>query len=191
MGNASIETLVLTAQSGMITKATKDAFGELTVMHRKMVMGVATRYLGVGGDAEDLVQDVFIHAMKKISQLRDANTFGEWLRVIAVRKAINYLRQRKLVKSLDHMEGHEPIAVENTWEHYDQVETHDLILKAIGELGKNDREILDAFYMKGYRIKEIAETFDIPEGTAKRRLFEARKRLKKVLQDSSKELQVA
>jgi RNA polymerase sigma-70 factor (ECF subfamily) len=55
---------------------------------------------------------------------------------------------------------------------------------ALGRLKSLDREALDAFYMRGLTLIEIAETLEVPIGTVKRRLHTARKRLKRALEAS-------
>ena len=56
--------------------------------------------------------------------------------------------------------------------------------EALGRLKSLDREALDAFYIRGHSLIEIAEMLDVPIGTVKRRLHTARKRLKVELESS-------
>ncbi len=56
--------------------------------------------------------------------------------------------------------------------------------EALGQLKSLDREALDAFYIRGHSLLEIAEMLDVPLGTVKRRLHTARKRLKLALESS-------
>ena len=58
------------------------------------------------------------------------------------------------------------------------------VLEALGRLKALDREALDAFYIRGHSLLEIAEMLDVPLGTVKRRLHTARKRLRVELESS-------
>ena len=68
------------------------AFAELYVRYIRMVHGIlmarAPRL-----DVDDLVQDVFLHAMRRLSSLRDASAFGGWLAAIARNRASDHLRR--------------------------------------------------------------------------------------------------
>ena len=81
--------LVRAAQRGE-----RDAFGQLFERFERHVMAIALRRLGDYGEAQELCQDVFIQAMKKIRQLREPEAFAGWLRSITNRMAINRLIRR-------------------------------------------------------------------------------------------------
>jgi RNA polymerase sigma-70 factor, ECF subfamily len=72
----------------------RSAFGELYLRYGRMVHGILLARVPPG-DAEDLVQDVFILAMKRISELRTAEAFRGWLGAIARRRAIDYFRDAR------------------------------------------------------------------------------------------------
>src|SRR3954452_25419648 len=82
-------TLVEAAQDG-----DRQAFGTLFERFERHVMAIALRRLGDFGVAQELCQDVFIQAMKKIPQLREPEAFAGWLRSITTRMAINRLMRR-------------------------------------------------------------------------------------------------
>ena len=76
---------------------------------------------------------------------------------------------------------------EQTDEPLDQLisrERAERLWAALGRLKSLDREALDAFYIRGHSLLEIAEMLDVPLGTVKRRLHTARKRLKLELEAS-------
>src|SRR5947207_13077376 len=89
--------LVRAAQRG-----DRQAFGELFERFERHVMAIALRRLGDYGEAQELCQDVFIQAMKKISQLREPEAFAGWLRSITNRMAINRLIIRPADTAIDH-----------------------------------------------------------------------------------------
>src|SRR5258707_15029090 len=88
--------LVLTEQAddGLIRAAAegdRGAFGQLYVRYARMVHGILLSRVPAG-DAEDLVQDVFISAMRQLRGLRTAAAFRGWLAAIARNRAIDYFR---------------------------------------------------------------------------------------------------
>ena len=87
--NAADSALVAAAQ-----KRDRAAFGALYARYRRMVHGILLAYTKPA-DAEDLMQDVFVQAMGKLSGLREPEAFGGWLTSIARRIAIDALRRRK------------------------------------------------------------------------------------------------
>src|SRR3954453_18215479 len=70
------------------------AFGELVERFQPAVYAVALARLRDPNEAVELTQEVFIHAMTKIDQLRDPACFVGWLRQITVRMAINRLTRK-------------------------------------------------------------------------------------------------
>src|SRR5258708_3699578 len=97
------EALVRAAQDG-----DRAAFGQLYQRYVRMVHGVLlARVPRIA--AEDLVHDVFLHALPKLSGLREASRFGPWLAAIARNRATDFHRHAKSDSSLED----EPGAAEN------------------------------------------------------------------------------
>src|SRR5215469_9374333 len=84
-----ITSLVEKARAG-----DRAAYGELIERFQPTVYAVALSRLRNPTEAQELAQEVFLHGMKKLPQLRDAQCFAGWLRQITVRMAINRLTRR-------------------------------------------------------------------------------------------------
>src|SRR5207248_1104739 len=84
-----IVSLVERAQSG-----DRAAYGELVQRFQSTVYAVALTRLRNAAEAQELTQEVFIHSMTKLDQLRDPHCIAGWLRQITVRMAINRLTRR-------------------------------------------------------------------------------------------------
>ncbi len=176
--DTSVAQLVCAAQRG-----DRQAFGELVTRYERAVYAAAYRRLGNHAEAQELCQEVFIQALRKIGQLRDPVCFGGWLRSIANRMAINRALRRAPVTAggsaaFDStcVEYETPLASVLTREREDQVHL------GLGRLRAMDRDTLVAFYFDGCSLAEMSEEFDSPVGTIKRRLHTARKRLAKELE---------
>ena len=90
------EELVRRAQTG-----DRVAFGELVTRFQGAVFAAALTKLRDAGEAQELAQEVFVHAMRKLPQLRDPRCFAGWLRRITARMAINRLTRRGPVRGAD------------------------------------------------------------------------------------------
>src|SRR3954463_11038294 len=84
-----ITSLVVRAQAG-----DRAAYGELVERFQPTVYAIALSRLRNPGEAQELAQEVFVHGMTKLAQLRDPQCFAGWLRQITVRMAINRLTRR-------------------------------------------------------------------------------------------------
>lgn len=156
----------------------RNAFGVLFERFQPTVMAIAMRRLRDHADAQELCQDVFVQAMLKIEQLRVPEAFIGWLRQITVRMAINRAVRRAPSVSV------EPEMLEATMQVNDlpcdqmlEVERKEQLMEGLERLGDMDRNTLIAFYVEGQSLNQMAEDFDAPLGTIKRRLHVARKRL--------------
>lgn len=170
-----VAKLVRAAQAG-----DRDAFGDLFQRFERHVFAIALRRLNNHTDAQELCQDVFVQALQKISQLREPDAFGGWLRSITHRMAIN-----RVVRRTPDL-ATEPETLEATCVEVDTplaavlVHERDAQLRAsLRRLRALDRETLEAFYVRGQSLVEMSDEFDAPLGTIKRRLHVARKRLAK------------
>jgi RNA polymerase sigma-70 factor (ECF subfamily) len=72
----------------------REAFGRLYERHSRMVHGVLLAR-APRQEADDLVQDVFLLAMRRLPSLRDAGAFGPWLAAIARNRAVDHFRSRR------------------------------------------------------------------------------------------------
>lgn len=176
---ATIAQLVRSAQLG-----DHEAQSALYDRYRGSALALAYRTLCNWDEAEELVQDVFIHAFDRLDQLRVPEAFGEWLRQIVRRMAINRLTRRRVVVAMENetlesafTSGATPLDEVLDGERMEQV--HD----GLRRLGEIDRKTLEAFYIVGQSLIEMAVHFDAPIGTIKRRLHVARKRLALEMED--------
>jgi RNA polymerase sigma-70 factor (ECF subfamily) len=177
---ADLAVVVRRAQVG-----DREAFGKLAEQFQPTVYAIALRRLGNASDALELTQEVFLHVLERIDQLREPERFAGWLRQVAVRMAINRATRRLFPPSVEV--GVLERASEQTEEPLAQLitrERSERVWAALGRLKALDREALDAFYIRGHSLIEIAELLGVPLGTVKRRLHTARKRLKAELESS-------
>jgi len=181
---ASREKVILAAQVRAAQMGSREAFGQLVERYQRSVYAVAMRRLRNHAEAQELVQEVFVQAMRKISQLREPECFGGWLRSITGRMAINRAVRRGCVVSTDRevieatcVDRRTPLGAALDNERAEQVRA------GMERLRDLDRETLEAFYVRGQSLIEMADEFQSPIGTIKRRLHVARKRLAAELEE--------
>ena len=161
----------------------REAYGELVVRFQNSVYAMALGRVRDPLEAQELAQDVFVHAMRKLPQLRDPRCFAGWLRRITARMAINRLTRRGPLFGADPellgavaARGRAPDAALEVGEAVDQLK------EGLAGLKPLDRQTLEAFYLRGRSLKQMAREFEVPTGTVKRRLHVARQRLRDVLE---------
>lgn len=175
----SNENLIERARAG-----DRAAYGELVRRYRPAIYNVLLAWLHDPAEADDMTQEVFLHSMLKIGQLRDARCFISWLRQIAVRLALNRVNRRRSVSSLNPTRqallsdgGDEPL------DEIVRAEQQGKVHEGLSQLKPLDRAMLEAFYLQSRSLREMSEELDVPLGTIKRRLHTARQRLKEVLEE--------
>jgi RNA polymerase sigma-70 factor (ECF subfamily) len=169
--------LVEKAQQG-----NRAAYDELMRRFETRVYALALKKLGQPVEAQELVQEVFVRALDKIDQLREPHAFGAWLRQITVRMAINRLTRRGRLRSAGEEVWESAAAVtQSPLEAMVRAEQQAEVLEGLTRLKPVDRATLEGFYLQGRSIKELSESFAVPEGTIKRRLHVARERLREEL----------
>ena len=180
-GWVEVAALVREAQAG-----DRDAFGRLVEQFEPTVRAIALRRLGNVGESLELTQEVFLHVMRRLGQLREPERFAGWLRQVAVRMAINHVTRRPAPFTVESvvLEGASG-AVDEPIDALIARERAEQLWQALGRLKALDRETLVAFYIRELSLIEMAEELDVPLGTVKRRLHTARKRLKAELEASS------
>jgi RNA polymerase sigma-70 factor (ECF subfamily) len=169
----TLHDLVASAKSG-----DREARGQIYDRFKKKVLFIAYERLRHHQEAEDLCQDIFIHAFRQLHQLENAEAFSGWLCKIAHRMSINRVIRRRQPVSVDHVileatvaRNGEPIDAILSEERSTQ--TH----SGLEQLRELDRMTLEAFYLNGQSLKDMSVSFNAPVGTIKRRLHVARKRL--------------
>lgn len=140
----------------------------------------------------DIVQNTYVKAFSALDQLRDEKKFIPWIRTIARRSAIDWLRKNKplllQVSSLDD-EGIEEIEFSEQREYQlpeenlNQQETRYLMRQLLNTLSSSQRLAISLYYYENMSIQEISEITGCTSGTIKGLLYQGREKLKSKIQD--------
>jgi RNA polymerase sigma-70 factor (ECF subfamily) len=166
-------------------------YHELIRPYERSVYVMALSYMKNEADAEDVAQETFVRAFRKLSSFRAASKFSTWLMSIAINEARTRLRRQTLIRMepLDQLpdedRGISP-ALLRDWreipsEVLEREEIRNLIQRAVEELPDTYREVFLLRDVEELTVSETAETLNISVPSVKVRLHRARMMLQKLL----------
>jgi RNA polymerase sigma-70 factor, ECF subfamily len=141
------------------------------------VAAVAMRLLGRDGEVDDLVQDVFVHALRGVTQLRDPAAIKGWLAKVTVRTAVQRLRRRRLMAAL-HLEAaanYELLALPDTTP--EQKLLLSRVYSTLDRMPARTRVIWVLRHVLGEPLQAICELTGCSQSTVQRRLRDAEAQL--------------
>jgi RNA polymerase sigma-70 factor (ECF subfamily) len=166
--------LVIQAQSG-----NREAFAGLVRLHQARAFAVARAITLTREDAEDAVQDAFLHAYRALDRFRPDQPFGAWLNRIVANAALDIGRRRK-VRDADQLP--ETVAAPFRDPAAD-AELRARLEQGLARLTERQRAVIVLHDVQGYTHGEIGGMLSIPEGTARSDLHHARAALRRMLVD--------
>ena len=161
-----------------------EAFSILVQKYQKSVHALAWRKVNDFHYAEEITQDTFLQAYKKLSTLKNPNQFSGWLYVIANRLCINWLQRHKpAMQSLEDTPMEE--IEESAYNHFaaEQREAegtkyrHEIAQRLLSKLPESERTVMTLYYLGEMTAKEISKFLGVSVNTITSRLRRARERL--------------
>lgn len=143
----------------------------------------ALRLTGDDDAAWDILQDACLAIGRDIERLEDEAAFPAWAYRIVSNKCRDWLRRR-----IRRRQWEEIFAADSQRRHEERHELQSQITdlrEALGRLAGPDRALLALRYDEEFSTRQIAEILRLPEGTVKSRLFTARERLRKMMEDKT------
>jgi RNA polymerase sigma-70 factor (ECF subfamily) len=188
--------LVQRAQQG-----DSDAFASLFHAHKSKIYSVCLRMTNNISEAEDLVQDAFLQAFRKLATFRGDSALSTWLYRIAVNTVLMYFRKKKLPQvSLDEPYAQNASASRREAPSREYGRTDDrlvgivdrvALVRAIAELPVGYRTIYLLHEVEGYEHREIAGLLKCSTGNCKSQLHKAKLRIRELLQRAQKDSRAA
>jgi RNA polymerase sigma-70 factor (ECF subfamily) len=175
-GQSSDDALVLRVCGG-----DDDAFEELMSRYKRSVLNFAYRMLGDAGEAEDVTQETFVRAYRRIRRYRPSAKFSTWLFALARNAAIDRLRYRRR-----HPTDPLPqiVAADTVGGPSAEAEAHEigeLVAAAIALLPEDQRTAVVLAEYHGLSCAEIAGIMGCSEKSVESRLYRARSTLREKL----------
>jgi RNA polymerase sigma-70 factor (ECF subfamily) len=159
------------------------AFEELYKTHAPRLYSLVFRMVGSTADADDLLQDVFLAAHRKLDSFRGESALGTWLYRLATNQCLDFLRSRasrasQLTDALDEERGVPDSGGPGL---ADRTVTRMDLERALAQLPDGCRAAFVLHDVEGLEHREVAEALGIAEGTSKSQVHKARLRLRALL----------
>jgi RNA polymerase sigma factor CnrH len=176
--------------AGQIGHAAPAAVDALWREHRRWVAAILLAHMARGAELDDLLQEVAVIVVTRISELRDPAALRPWLRTIAINAARMEARsgksRRTRLRPLENEEGE--IAVPDPAGEREQLASDaraeaETVLRLARALPEDYREPLLLRSVQGLTQKQIATTLGLPETTIETRLARARRLLRQQLEE--------
>jgi RNA polymerase sigma-70 factor, ECF subfamily len=169
------------------------AFEQLVFRYDKQVLTIAARYVQSSEDAKDIYQEVFLRVFRSLPRFQLRSQFSTWLFRITTNVCLTHRTKRKrhvhTSLSQDSDEDHGVSLSETlkddsaTVDLAEKSETALHVAQAVETLSPKQKIVFTMKYFDGYKIREIAEMTGLNEGTVKRYLFAATRKVRESLKD--------
>jgi RNA polymerase sigma-70 factor, ECF subfamily len=162
-----------------------ERFGLLVVKYQDRLFNGVSRMLGSAADADDVLQESFLQAFRKLSTFRENSSFYTWIYRIAINAAINLRRrERRSVNLSDNSQFPDPLITDadsGPARRMEQSEEIHELQTALNQLSDEHRNILVLREIEGMSYEDISQILDMPIGTVRSRLHRARLQLRDCL----------
>jgi len=173
------EDQLITALKGQDPRAVQ----ELVNTYGDRLLRSAFALCGNEADAQDMVQDTFLHAIRSVHRFQGRSTVYTWLHAILLNLIRHYHRDRKRIIYDEELTGREVSHPDENLSQLDAAAASSALLEALQKLSRTHREVIVLRYYEAMKIHEIARHLRISKGTVKSRLHYAIAEMQKLLPD--------
>jgi RNA polymerase sigma-70 factor (ECF subfamily) len=150
---------------------------QLYKLYYKAMFNVSLRIVNDQMEAEDVMQEAFLSAFKKIDTYKGEVSFGAWLKRIVVNRSLDCLKKRKV-----QFEAINERTTEIAENRMDTRELDARVLKqSIQELSDGYRVVLSLYLIEGYDHEEISQILGISNSASRTQLLRAKNKLREIL----------
>jgi RNA polymerase sigma-70 factor (ECF subfamily) len=160
------------------------AFTRLFEVHAPGALGLLHRILGARGEAEEVLQEVFLQIWTQADRYDGARSSPRgWILMMARSRALDRIRRRASSRRREEAAGEEigesvpPLGTENL----ESVERRRQIHSALGQLSDDQRRCIELAFFEGLTHTQIAERLEAPLGTVKSRILLGMNKLRQAL----------
>ncbi|MGI9533133.1 RNA polymerase sigma factor [Lutimonas sp.] len=152
---------------------------QLYDLYCKAMFNTAYNFIKDDAIAQDVMQEAFIKAFKKIGTYTGEATFGAWLKRIVINQSLDWLKKKKLAtvelnEEVVHMPSEENLEV-------DSDTSLAVIYKCIEELPQKCKNVVKLYLIEGYDHQEVAQILEISEVASRSQLSRGKSKLKELL----------
>ncbi len=152
---------------------------QLYDLYCKAMFNTAYNFIKDDAIAQDVMQEAFIKAFKKIDTFTGEATFGAWLKRIVVNQSLDYLKKKKIAtvelnEEVAYLPNEESLEV-------DSEISMAVIYKCIEELPQKCKNVVKLYLLEGYDHQEVAQILEISEVASRSQLSRGKSKLKELL----------
>lgn len=179
------ETINYTELVKQAANGNNAAFEELYCASVKSAFRTACLILSNPSDAEDVVQNAYIKAAEKLSELKNPESFESWLKSIVENECKNYIRKEKritapiILLNRKAEETSKELTEPVPQEIMEREDLRNSVTDILNSLSPETRACIVLFHYEDKSLNEISEILNIPVGTVKSRLYNGRKKIEK------------
>ncbi len=153
---------------------------QLYKLYYRPMYSICMRIINNETEAEDVMQEAFLNAFKKIDTYKGEVSFGAWLKKIVINRSLDILKKRK-------------VKFEEINEKTNQLPDYQMEIKevnmtvikdAIQKLPDGYRVVLSLFLIEGYDHEEISEILGISNSNSRTQYLRAKNKLRELLKDT-------
>lgn len=177
----------------LILSGQKDVYATLVNRHKDTIFNLVNRMTGNLQDAEDISQDVFLQAYKKLKEFKLEYKFSNWLYTIALNITRNYLRKKNFLKIIhldklietedDEIQLEIPAKEETIEDTLIKKEEREQIYQMLKKLPVKYKNVMFLRYVENLSYKEISQITGLPIGTVETYIFRGHKLLMEMVSE--------
>jgi RNA polymerase sigma-70 factor (ECF subfamily) len=170
------------------------AFREIVERYQGKVFSIIHGILRNRNDAEDIAQQVFTKIYFSLGKFDFRSALVTWIYKITVNECYDYLRKQKVRKltfesdlnedDLRRIDNIEDVRRNRAADIDRQTELREIVVKLLGKLSEEERQLLILKEVEGYPVEELARMLSMNENTVKVKLFRARQKVVKTAKKS-------
>ena len=148
-------------------------------LYCKAMYNTACNFIKDDVIAQDIMQEAFIKAFKKIKTFNGKSSFGSWLKRIVVNQSLDWLKKQKL----DVVELNDEVISmidDDEWEVDSKIDLN-IIYNCIDQLPQKCKNVVKLYLLEGYDHQEVAQILQISEVASRSQLSRGKSRLKELL----------
>ena len=170
-----------------VLKGDTNAFASLVDNYKDMVFSLAYKMTKSREEAEEISQDTFIKAYKKLSDFKGDSKFSTWLYRIGYHTSLDAIKKNKNNRNtfgITEVSKNQIQSVETTLQGIERKERAKIIEDCLSKLPIEERTLIWMFYYDELSLKEITEVTNLSESNLKVKLHRARKKLLTIVKEN-------
>jgi RNA polymerase sigma factor (sigma-70 family) len=152
-------------------------------LYYKAMYNTSLRIVNDTAEAEDIMQESFLDAFRRLDSYTGEGSFGSWLKRIVINNSLDSIRKNKDSVSIEEENLDFPEIVEENREEELQYKVAE-VKEAISKLPEDYRVVLSLFLLEGYDHEEISEILHISNNTSRTRFVRAKQKVLQILKEN-------